>query len=170
MGFLSWIDGNFNIIQTVGIIGSLWMGIAAAHREAKAREIENLLTISEHHRELWERASERADLQRALRSDADAVEKPLTVKEEEFLNMVVVHYETGWKLAKSGGITTLGELARDVHGFFSLPLPRAVWEKTKEFRNPKFAKFVDRAMCKAAGQAKFTAGVVKGSGSVGMPG
>jgi hypothetical protein len=33
-----------NLIQTVGIMGSLWMAAAAAHREAKAREIENILT------------------------------------------------------------------------------------------------------------------------------
>jgi hypothetical protein len=52
-GFSSWIDRNFNLIQTVGIIGSLLMTAAASRRVAKAREIENLLTITENHRNLW---------------------------------------------------------------------------------------------------------------------
>jgi hypothetical protein len=37
-------------------------------------------------------------------------------------------------------------LALDAGEFFSLPLPRAVWEKTKKFRNPRFVRFVERAM------------------------
>jgi hypothetical protein len=49
-------------------------------------------------------------------------------------------------IAKAGGITTLTELADDVRGFFSLPLPRAVWEKTKANRNRQFVRFVERAL------------------------
>jgi hypothetical protein len=58
---------------------------------------------------------------------------------------VIVHFQTGWWLAKSGGITTLGELKADARSFFALPLPRAVWEKTKGIRNRRFVRFVERA-------------------------
>jgi hypothetical protein len=68
------------------------------------------------------------------------------VAEEEFLNLVMAHFQTSWRIAKVGGIITLGELAADVRGFFSLPLPRAVWEKTKGFRNRRFVKFVKKAL------------------------
>jgi hypothetical protein len=40
----------------------------------------------------------------------------------------------------------LKELADDVREFFSLPLPRAVWEKTKKNRNRRFVRFVERAL------------------------
>jgi len=143
----SWAGENwFNLIQTVGIMGSLWLATAAANRDAKAREVENLLTLSEHHRELWETVPRRKDLERIFQSDVDAKLNPATVAEMEFLNLVIVHFQTGWRIAKSGGITTLGEMKADVRGFFSLPLPHAAWEKTKEFRNPRFVRFVERAM------------------------
>jgi len=148
MGALSsWLDGNwFNAIETVGIIGSLWLTAAAASRDAKAKEIENLLSLSEHHRELWNTVPQRKDLARIFQSDADALLIPVTAEETEFLNLVIVHFQTGWWIAKAGGITTLKELKADARSFFALPLPRAVWEKTKQFRNQRFVSFVERAM------------------------
>ena len=136
----------FALIQSVGIMGSLLMGAAAVVRDAKAREIENLLTLANYHRELWSGVSQRPELGRIFRDDADVISAPTTVAEQEFLNLVLVHFQTGWRLAKGGNIITLKELAADVRGFFSLPLPRAVWEKTKQFRNQKFVRFVEKAL------------------------
>ena len=52
--FPSWVGDNwFNVVQTAGIIGSLLMATAAANREARAKETENILALSEHHRNLW---------------------------------------------------------------------------------------------------------------------
>jgi hypothetical protein len=145
-GFSSWVDTHFNLIQTVGIIGTLWVAIGVALREAKAKEVENLLTISDQHRQLWSQVPNCPELQRIFISKPDISKTPPTVAEEEFLNLAFVHYETGWKMARVGGITTLAEIRSDVQGFFALPLPRAVWEKTKKFRNKGFVKFVKRAM------------------------
>jgi len=57
-----------------------------------------------------------------------------------------VQYQITWSIAKTGGLVTLKELAADMRGFFSLPLPRAVWEETKRHRNPEFVQFVTRAI------------------------
>jgi hypothetical protein len=148
MGALSsWMDGNwFNVIQTVGIIGSLWLATGAANRDARAKEIENLLSLSDHHRELWHAIPQRKDLERVLQTDADVLLTPATVAETEFLNLVIVHFQTGWWIARAGGMTTLNEMKVDVGGFFSLPLPRAIWEKTKKLRNQRFVSFVEKAM------------------------
>jgi hypothetical protein len=146
-GYSPWVESNwFNLIQMIGIIGSLWMAIDASRREARAKEIENLLSVSDHHREMWNEAHQREDLKRILRADADALAKPASVTEEEFLNIVITHFQIGWHVGRAGGITTLSELAADARGFFSLPLPRAVWEKTKQNRNQRFVRFVERAM------------------------
>jgi hypothetical protein len=145
--FSSWVDGNwFNVIQTVGIIGSLWLATGAANRDARAKEIENLLSLSEHHRELWQAIPQRKDLERVLQTDANVRLAPPTVAESEFLNLVIVHFQTGWWIARAGGMTTLKEMKVDVRGFFSLPLPRVVWEKTKALRNQRFVSFVQRAL------------------------
>lgn len=145
--FSSWVDGNwFNVIQTVGIIGSLWAATSAANRDAKAKEIENLLTLSEHHRELWKEVPQRKDLARIFCQDANALLTPATMAEAEFLNLVIVHFQTGWWIARAGGITALQEMKADIRSFFTLPLPRAVWEDTKQDRNKEFVRFVTRLM------------------------
>lgn len=148
MGALSsWVDGNwFNAIQTAGIIGSLWLAMAAANRDAKAKEIENLLSLSEQHRELWKTVPQRKDLVRIFQPDADVLLIPVAVEEAEFLNLVIVHFQTGWWIAKAGGITTLKELRTDARSFFALPLPRAVWEKTKQNRNKEFVRFIEKSI------------------------
>jgi len=146
-GFSSWIDGNwFNLIQTAGIVGSLLFGAATAQREAKTREIENHLTIAEQHRNLWNEARQRKDLDRIFQTDADVIKIPITVAESEFLNLVVGHFQAGWILSENGAAITLNEMRADVRDFFTLPLPRAVWERTKGMRNRRFVKFVERAL------------------------
>jgi hypothetical protein len=146
-GFSGWFDGNwFNLIQTAGVIGTMLFAGLGLHREAKARETENLLTLAEHHRDLWSKISGNTDLERIFKSDADVEQNPPTIAESEFLNLVFVHFETGWSVANAGGITTLRDMQLDVRGFFSLPLPRAVWDETKGFRNPRFVTFVERAL------------------------
>jgi len=145
--FPAWVEGNwFNLIQTAGIMGSLWLTASAALREAKAREIENLLVIAEHHRELWTGVRQKPELERIFKEDSDPVAVPPTIAEEEFLNLALLHYQTSWRIAKAGGIITEKELATDVGRFFALPLPHAFWEKTKKRRNPCFVRFVERTL------------------------
>ena len=146
MDGFSWVDSHFNLIQTAGIIGGLCLTAAAARREAKAREIENLLTLSNHHRELWGGITTKPELQRIFETDLDVAKNPPDVAEEVFINEAFAQYMTSWRIANIGGIITLKELATDVKWFFSLPLPHAVWEKTKVFKNEKFVGFVKRAI------------------------
>jgi hypothetical protein len=85
-------------------------------------------------------------LERIFLTNFDILKSPPTVAETEFLNLIFSHYQTGWRLSKSGAAVTLAEMVADVRGFFSLPLPREVWEKTKQFRNRKFVQFIERAL------------------------
>jgi len=145
--FSSWLDGNwFNLVQTVGVIGSLCMTAEAARREAKAREVENLLTIADHNRQLWSGVRQRKELKRIFQCEKVGHIVDATVDEEEFLNLVINHFQTTWCIAKIGGIITPKELADDAGSFFSLPVPHAVWERTKVDRNKEFVRFVERAI------------------------
>lgn len=122
------------------------MTAAAAQRDAKSREVQNLLALNEQHRNLWAGVLENHNLNRVFQDDANVLEKPATVVEKQFLNLVFVHYQTGWTVAKAGALITLAEIKTDIRDFFSLPLPRAVWEKTKNLRNRQFVRFVERAL------------------------
>ena len=97
-------------------MASLWLTAAAAnreakarneeavarHREAKAKEIDNLLTNADHQRELWTDAYKRPELERVFQAKVDLAEKPITVAEKEFLNLVLVQYQITWCIAEAG--------------------------------------------------------------------
>jgi hypothetical protein len=118
------------------------MTAEAARREARAREVENLLTIADHNRQLWSGVRQRKELHRIFQCGKVGHVADVSVDEEEFLNLVINHFQTTWSIAKIGGIITLKELADDAGSFFRLPLPHAVWEKTKLDRNKEFVRFV----------------------------
>ena len=104
----------------------------------------DLLALTEQHRELWREVQRRTDLKRILALEVDLIAAPLTVAEEEFLNMVIVHFNTGWLLARQGAVLNLKMLAADARDFFRLPLPKEVWNQTKRARDPAFVRFIER--------------------------
>lgn len=144
--FFSWLHGDwFSLIQTVGIIAGLLFTGASFREEAKNSEVKNILEMERQHRELWKDAHEREDLKRIFDEKAD-LGVPLSTAEKVFLNVVIVHFQTGWQMAMAGTVLSRETLAIDIKGFFSLPLPRSVWEETKGTRNPRFVRFVERAL------------------------
>ena len=143
---LSWVNSNwFSVLQTVGILGSLWFTASYFREDSRTRQIANLLTMSARHEELWLKAQENPKLSRIL-EDAPDFSNPPTIAEREFLNLVIIHFQNGWRVARTTDREELKSLSLDAGAFFRLPLPRAVWEKTKKFRNPRFVRFVERAM------------------------
>jgi len=70
------------------------------------------------------------------------------VAEQEFLNLVIIHFHTGWQLAKEETVVTLKTLKADARNFFNLPIPKSVWKQTRHTRDPKFVKFIEGCLCK----------------------
>lgn len=139
-----WATENwFSLVQSAGIVASFLFTAAGYRRDGKARKTSDLLALTQEHRELWSEAHRRPDLGRLFRSEVDLVASPVTTAEQEFLNLVFVHFETGWQLAKQGVATPLAVLTLDVRAFFRLPVVRAVWEELRWSRNPEFVKYVD---------------------------
>ncbi|MCI0538265.1 MAG: hypothetical protein L0Z50_23920, partial [Verrucomicrobiales bacterium] len=62
------------------------------------------------------------------------------------LNLVIVHFHTGWLFAQQGSFLNAENLASDVRSFFSLPIPKAIWIETKEGRDSNFVKFVESCL------------------------
>lgn len=145
--FLFWLNQNwFSFLQSLGIVGGLWFTAAAIRRDTKARKASDLLKLLEQHRELWSDIHRRPELERVLSQELDLVAQPISIAEEEFINLVIVHFHTGWMLSRSGSTNSLAALGKDVVSFFSLPLPRKVWEKTEHKRDAAFVRFVAKCM------------------------
>ena len=143
---LSWLEQNWlNLLQTLGIIGSGLLTTAAFHRETRARKLGYFLSLAQQHRELWNEAHRRPELARIFQREADLVANPVSVAESEFLNLVIVHFHTGWLFAKDTAFLDHETIATDARTFFTLPLPLAVWNTTRAARDPKFIRFMEEA-------------------------
>ncbi len=123
-------------------------------RDAKDRRRSDVLALMQQHRELWSEVHRRSELQRVLGEAVDLVAHPITVAEQEFLNLVIIHFHTGWQLAQEETAVTLKTLKADARNFFNLPIPNAVWEQTKRTRDPKFVKFLEGCLRKTANRSK----------------
>ena len=146
-GFLSWLNENWStFIGAVGIIGSLLFTAAYFRQDGKNRLVTNLLSIEERHRTFWNEAQQRKSIKRLFSRETVVGERSLTSEEDIFMRRVILHFETGWRLEKVLNRGEMSLLSKDAGEFFSLPLPRAAWEKYKKFNNRQFVRFVERAL------------------------
>ena len=145
--FVPWLQQDwFNLIQTLGIVWSLALTAAALHRETRARKLGHYLNLVAHHRELWSETHRRLDLTRIFQAEVDLVAAPMTVAEQEFLNLAIEHFTTGWLVAKDTPFLSRKMLAADAATFFASPLPRTAWKQTKHARDPEFVRFIEDAL------------------------
>lgn len=148
---MAWIHQHwFSAVQTVGIVGSLLLTLAALRRDARARRTTDYLTLSTLHRDLWSEMHRRPELARITQPVVDLVSAPLSVPEEEFLMLVINHFHIGWRLFREGGILSIDVLAADARAFFARPLPHLVWERSKQPRDPRFVRFIEHALASEA--------------------
>jgi hypothetical protein len=144
MGFSGWVAENwFDLLQSVGIISGLLFTAFSLRSETKTRRVSNLLTITKNHRKIWMEFNRQPGLARVLDERADVRQKDITREEEIFVNFIILHLNSTFYAQKSGLVFKLEGLRRDISWFFSLPIPRIIWEKTKLLQNDDFVEFVE---------------------------
>jgi hypothetical protein len=140
----AWLSENwFNLLSAIGIIGGLLFTAFSLRSETKTRRIENLLILTQSHREIWAELFRDPDLARVLNPIPELSKKPLSRDESIFVNMVIQHLSSTFEALKTGLTIKSEGLKKDVGDFFSLPIPRTIWEKLKPLQNDDFVKFVD---------------------------
>jgi hypothetical protein len=154
MGIGEWISQNWFEFLTVlcGICG-LWFSAFAIRQntkaqqeETKARRTSNLLAMTANHRELWKNFPSSPELARVIDPVADVGKQPVTPAERFFVSMIIANTSSVYEALKNELVTEQEGLRRDVKGFFSLPVPRAVWSATKLLQNQDFAAFIDSSL------------------------
>lgn len=154
----AWLNQNwFNAVQTFGIVGSTLLAVFVVLRDSRARRSADHLALTAQHRELWSELHRRPELARVGQAEVDLVAAPISVAEEEFLMLALNHFHAGWLLVKQGGLVSLEVLAADARAFVQLPLPRAIWERTRHARDPKFVQFVEKALAEPNGRESLLA-------------
>jgi len=140
---LFWQNWMF-LLQTLGIVGALLFTGFALLLDARSRRAGNLIRLTDRHRDLWERMSSKSQLTRILDPDADIVQTPVTAEEEMFVIFVILHLSDNYFVIKAGFFERPRGLAKDIRRFFSLPIPRRVWEKVRDLQDQPFVTFVER--------------------------
>jgi hypothetical protein len=145
MGFPTWgAQLWIDLLQTVGIVGGLLFTAYATWKDERARRIGNSIAITEQYRQIWKELYERAELSRVLAKDADVEKQPVSVQEELFVKTLVLHLGTVYRAMKHSEFVKLEGLRRDVREFFTLPIPREVWQRVKSFQDKDFVEFVGK--------------------------
>lgn len=146
-GLEAWWAGHwFDFLQSVGIVASLVFATVSLRREARERRASHLLELTKLHRQLWLEADRRPELERLLSAAPKLPAGPITAAEELFVNLLIVHLSTVWELVRQEKVVSQDAVKRDVRAFLALPIPRAVWERTKAVRDRGFVRFVDSCL------------------------
>ena len=144
MGIGGWLANNaVDLLSAFGIVGSLLITSMSFHSEAKTRRIANLLSITANHRELWKAYLTDKDLMRVRDASATTSRQPITESEWIFVTMVIQHLNTVFYAMNEQLVVKVEGIRRDIAQFFSLPIPREVWEKIKVLQNDDFVAFVE---------------------------
>lgn len=142
-----WIAQNwFDLLQSVGIIASLVFTAWALRSDTKTRRVSNLLALTESHKTLWGEFYRRPELHRILDEQAHVRLDGITREEEILVNLAILHLNSAFYAHKLGLVFKLEGLRRDIAWFFSLPIPRMIWEQSKVVQNDDFVAFVE--MCR----------------------
>lgn len=147
MGFLPWLSQNwFLLIEGIGIIGGLLYTGLGFWKDVKERRISNTLAITQAHHELWAPYYKRPELARVVDPSADVVATPVTLKEETFVLELLVHLQTSREVSPARTESATEAVHRDIRRVFSLPIPRAVWEKEKALQDREFVEFMEAVL------------------------
>ena len=139
-----WVAANlFNLLSAIGVIGSLWFTAVSLRSETKTRRVANLLTITASHREIWSEFLKNEKLARVRDANANILKQPVTDAERVFVTFVILHMGSVFHAMSDQLVVKVEGFRRDIAQFFSLPVPRDVWEKSKVLQNDDFVAFVE---------------------------
>jgi hypothetical protein len=142
-----WIGQHwFDLLQSAGIIGSLLLTAHTLRKDGQARTVSNTIAINEQYSRIWHEFYERPALSRILKKDVDLNRQPVSDEEARFVKTLILHLDTVRRTMAAGIFTEIQGLRKDIRDFFTLPIPKAVWEKIKPFQDRDFVAFVESAL------------------------
>ncbi len=147
MEAIRWVSTNwFEAVQTVGIISSSLFTAYIIRKDSTQRKVENLNALGESHHSIWKQMRESPGLSRIMDERADLATKPLSNEERVFVTSLVAHTYRVYQTSKARMLVKLEKARKDIGALFSLPIPKAVWEKIREYQDTDFVSFVEECL------------------------
>ena len=140
----AWLSGHwFQLLQSIGIIAGLTFTGWNIRLVAKARQLSNLFELTKSHREIWSKVFGNPGLHRVLQRDLDLQVNPVTLEEQVFVTLMILHLSALFEARKSKSMPQLERLEDDLRDFMGLPIPQTVWTEMKHYQNAPFVAFVE---------------------------
>jgi hypothetical protein len=136
---IHWLE----LLQTIGLDGSLLFAGYAIYKDAQARRVGNAIAIAGQHRKLRSELLDHPELFRVLAADADITTTPISEAEAVYAGMKINHLSIVHQAISLGEFIELDGLRADAKALISLPIPKAVWEKIKAVQNDDFVQFIE---------------------------
>lgn len=140
---IEWLaHGWFEIVQTLGIAGSLLYAAYGFHLDRRMRDTELLISITNAHRSIWERMIEQPGLGRVLDPSVDVKKAPPSPAEARFVKLVLLHLAAVHRAIQNGAYLETPEMRRDIRQFLSKPIPRKILGGFMDYQNPEFRGYI----------------------------
>jgi hypothetical protein len=72
----------------------------------------------------------------------DISARPVTETERHFVELLITHVHSAYELLEVDLVLRPGNLEKDIAAFFTLPIPKSVWESVKSVHDEGFVRFV----------------------------
>ena len=139
-----WIAQHwFDLLQTAGIVSGFAFTAHALHTESQARKIDNMIALNQEHMAIWKELYARPELSRILEETVALDTKPLLHEERLFVTFLILHLSVVYRAMKAKMFVNVEGLRADVTSFFSLPIPRVVWNAIKSSQDKDFVSFIE---------------------------
>jgi hypothetical protein len=147
MGVSPWLaQHGFDLIQAVCVVGTLLFAAYTFQKNEKALRISNLLAIQQEYCDIWQAMYDRPELARVLDKGVNLDKQPINTREWLFVKMLILHLANIRRAMNIGMFVKLQGLQKDIEEFFSLPIPKTVWEKMKPFQDDEFVNFIESCL------------------------
>ena len=140
---MEWLTAHWFVIERICLLSGLFLTAYTIHKDERARQIGNMIAISARYGDIWQELYKRPELARVLKPNMDLDKEPVTDQEWLFVKMLIIHLDTVRRAMKAGMFVKIEGLQSDVREFFTLPIPKAVWRKSKPLQNQDFAAFIE---------------------------
>ena len=139
------VENALPFLESAGIIGGLFFTGWSLWIDARVRRVQNLLTLTAHHREIWSELYKNPALKRVIDPNADLEKQPITIQERLFTRSIFLHLSAAFHASRTGMFSMPRMLQRDIRSFLRLPIPKWVWNNTRENHDSDYTEFVDNA-------------------------
>jgi hypothetical protein len=150
---INWLSSpeNLTLVKTLVIFFALiinacgfFLAALAFRQNRKVHFLSFPTNLTASHRDIWKLSYDSPELKRVTKENPDLLAQPITDKEEQLVNLVVLNMILAFEADRLGVYPLPEGSKRDAISFLQLPIPQRVWKDIREYQPPQFVEFIER--------------------------